>query len=312
MLHKQTIPKRFAIWKRIMVSFTVFLLFIPIRPVAAESERGIGPCLMVTDQGRFKARLIRRDGDMLWIMRRMQTGKAAQVGVRVSTIQAIALPRPSVANDAPSLEDPEAIDKALGQLDRYTKMLRPYRDIPGMPVDETLMLQGRLLEKTGKWREALAVYKDIMDQSYTSDWTDPARLRAGFCAAELKQYKKAIEYLDPELAPVEDEALLSDVYMTRGKVMAAMDLHQQAIENFLHLVVFHPFVHRNEPRCLEAVLPSYIALEDWNAVGQTYRVLRKNYPDAEETRRAGEFLRPYKDKLDAELLYTVPGEDDII
>lgn len=51
------------------------------------------------------------------------------------------------------------------------------------------------------------------------------------------------------------------------------------------------------------MLPSYIALKDWDAAYKTLQALREGFPGAPETQEAEDVLRPYEKEMENEALY---------
>ena len=56
-------------------------------------------------------------------------------------------------------------------------------------------------------------------------------------------------------------------------------------------------MQNNEARCLEAVLPCYAEMKDWESLYKTILWLRKEYPQSGETKRAEVIFTKYKEDL---------------
>jgi tetratricopeptide (TPR) repeat protein len=178
-----------------------------------------------------------------------------------------------------------------------------------MLVDEAVYLQARLLEKQGQWKPALALFEDVAKQGHRPAQADAARLRAGVCYARLEQFDKALPLLDAPLSD-EDLGLLSDVVFARAQARAVVQDHERAVLDYLYLVVFQPFVQTNEARCLSAALPSYAAMKDWAGLSKSMQVLRTQYAELGETRRAEEWVKPYAKELEQEKAFVLPDTQE--
>ena len=206
-----------------------------------------------------------------------------ETGVPVEDIVRFDVPRTAAFAAAEQATTAEQVAQAYVALKRFSDLLKPYRDLPGIPVDDALLLQGRMLETQDRTTEALALYDDILKQPYTVSCAAEAHVRAAVCSARLGRHEAALAHLD-EARPSEDDLdLLSEYSFARGQALAALGRHEDAVLSFMNLVVFHPFVQSNEARCLEAAVPSFIALKDWDGA---YR--RAGVPARGARRRAGD------------------------
>ncbi len=272
---------------------------------ASDQERGVGPFSMKTAQGSFIVRLLWRDKGTVWVRQQTQAGAWVQAGIPAADIVWIETPRPRAFDLAAQAATPEQIGQVRPLLAKLFETLRPYRDLPGMVADEARVWQARLAERQNLWAEAVAGYEDILRQPYRSTQADAAKLRAGLAYFHLGQKDKALEYLTGAPTDENDLELLSAVYFARAQALAAAGRHAEAIKDFLYLVVFHPYTQNNEPRCLEAVLPSYAALQDWDALAKGWAALRLNYPEAAETKRAEALMKNYTKETEREQQYKI-------
>ena len=269
-------------------------------PPPAPVARGFGPVTLVTKRGPLTVRLLRRDKDLVWIDQLASSGKYIETGVSTNDIVMIEMARPKVFDQLDLAKTPEQVVQTQVAIKRVSDVLRPYRDLPGIPVDEALMLQARLLERQADWKGALGTYEEILKQPYGPKEAEVARLRVALCYARLGRYDDVLSALDGQAIPDDDLNLASDLLFARAEALAIKGRHQDAIMDFLHLVVFEPYVGNNEPRSLEAVIPSYIALEDWDAVAKTMEALKGQYPDSEYAKRAGALLAKHEKEMAAE------------
>lgn len=280
----------------------------PILPAPAQTtrERGIGPFQVLTKRGEITVRLLRRDRQLVWVDQQVSSGRFVETALAPDDLVRFNVPTPPVFDAADRATTPDQIAQVLVALQRMTDPLKPYRDLPGVPLDAALLRQGLLLERAGRWENALKVYEDILAQKYQPPEVTEARLRSALCHARLNRNDRVLELLADQSLPDDDLALLSDLVFARAQAHAAQGQYEQAVLDFLYLVVFHPFVQENESRCLAAVLPSYAALQDWEAASQTLAALRKQYPDAQATRQAEPFAQQYQKELAAEEAYATP------
>ena len=304
---KIAVREKQAAWLRaVMCALMVVGAVGPVRGqvgASANQERGVGPMTLVTRHGTYVVRLLRREDKTLWLLQKSQSGQMIEAGIPVSDIVRFNFGKPTIFQTAEQAKTPAQITPALDALKKMAGLLRPFRDLPGMIMDEALIDEGKLLERQNRWAEARVLYEDIIKQTYNSPQANEALLRAGLCCAHEGQNDQALDYLSRATVTDDDLALLSEVYFTRGRILAALGENRDAINHFLYLVVFHPFVQNNEPRCLEAVLPLYIALKDWDATAKTYAALKKNYGNSEYASRAEETVKPYVKELQKEALF---------
>lgn len=267
---------------------------------APAAPRGIGPFSVETVRGPLNVRLLRRDRDLIWVVQQLSSGQQVDTGLPAKEFVKFNLPRPRLFQvlDTATAEQAKALRP---QLENYIRQLLPYRDLPGMNVDEAQLLLGRLLERAEDWKAAAAVYGEVIAQPYQPAEAGPARLRRGLCLTRLGQAEEALPLLDTaKLGDDEDLDLVSDIYLARGEVLQKLARHEEAILSYLHLVVFLPYVRDNEPRALAAALPSYAALNDWDAAYKTVQQLREKYKDSESARKAEEFAGTYPEQMKKE------------
>jgi hypothetical protein len=119
------------------------------------------------------------------------------------------------------------------QLENYIRQLTPYRDLPGMNVDEAQLLLGRILEQAEDWKGAAALYGEIIGQPYQPAEASSAKLRRGFCLARLGQAEEALPrcWIRPMAWAMSDDLeMVSDVYLMRAEaVFQKLGRHEEAI-----------------------------------------------------------------------------------
>lgn len=274
-------------------------------PAQTTRERGHGPYLMITQRGEFTVRLIRRDGDMVWVDRRMESGEWVETGMPVQRISELRAPRPAEFVRADEITANEQIPEVIDELRRLVARLRAYRDLPGIPVHEALVLQASLNERRGFWREALSIYEEILNRPGETADRLFLQYRAGLCRWQLEEFEKALEYLLIDPVPEEDLTLWSEVMYARADCLAKLERHREAVDAFLPMVVFHPFEQTNEARALSAIIPSFIALGDWDAAMKSFEALQADYPDAPQTVAANELLTKFSGEVAAEKIFDI-------
>lgn len=271
-------------------------------------ERGIGPYTLVTSRGEIGARLLRREGDMIWVDRQVQSGQWIETGIPRSEIIEFKSPRAPEFINAERAETPEQIATSIDELRRLAARLRPYRDLPGIAADEALLMNARLNEQRGFWRDAYLTYEEILGQTYPIAGRQRIRYQAGICLRQMDQKEKALTYLLENPIPEDDLALWSSVTYARAECFAATKRHREAIDAYLSMVVFHPFVQSNEVRALSGLVTNYIALNDWDAVTKTLEALQSDYPAAPETAAVQEMLAAYQQQLAEEKEFQIETE----
>ncbi len=278
-----------------------------VAPAQTARERGVGPFRLVTPRGDVTVRLLRRDKELIWVDQQVSGGSFVETGLNRADITRFEIPQPAAFEAAERASTPEQIAKVQVALKAISDSLRAFRDLPGMPVDQALLLQGMLLERSQRWPAALAVYDELLAAPHRPAVAGTAGLRAALCHARLGQHERVLAMLEQRAIPDDDLALLSELYFARGQALAATGRHDAAILDFLFLVVFDPYVQNNEPRCLAAALPSYAAMQDWAALWKSLAVLRGQYPEAPETKQAEEIAKTYEKQLAAETEYQDPA-----
>jgi hypothetical protein len=271
-------------------------------------ERGIGPYTLVTRRGDVPVRLLRRDGDMVWVDRMVQSGQYIETGVpRSEIVEFKAPPHPAFAAAAQA-QTPEQIAAAIDGLRRLVAQLRPYRDLPGIPVNAALIEQAKLNERRAYWRDALLIYQELLNQPYDFPERPMIRYWSGMNHWRMDQKDKALEFLLDDPVPDEDLDLMSDILYMRADSLAATGRAREAVETYLGLIVFYPFVQTNELRALSGVIPNYIALQDWDATVKSIEALKRDYPDAPQTAAAVALLETYTQEVEKERQFQVREE----
>ncbi len=285
---------------RMLVALAWLLFADTVAMAQTTRERGFGPFTLVTRRGETTIRILRREDDMIWVDRQVQSGSWVETGVPRREIIALRAPRPEEFIRADAATTPEEISAAIDQLRRMVSRMRNFRDLPGIPVHEAIFLQGQLNERRQYWREALQQYEELLAQTYTMPDRPFIRYRAGICLWRMEQKERALTFLLDDPLPEEDLDLLSEILYARADSLAATKRHREAIDAYLALVVFYPYVANNEPRALAGLLPCYIALGDWDAVMKTFEALQGDYPHAPETAASEAMLIRFNEQVQAE------------
>lgn len=280
------------------------MLVAVLLPVAApaqtaSSSAGVGPFAIETARGRINAKLLKRDKETLWVMTEAAAGGNYEAGLPLAELKMIEMPVPRVFDLAAVAASAEQMRVAHDGLDRLINTLRPFRGLPGVIVDDAMLRKGQLYARQGQWRDAVRQYEDVLQQPYASEQKAAARLGAGIAYELSGDHASALKYLEGVEMPEDDEDLLSSAMFARASANVATGRYDAAIMDYLQLVVFHPFVQNNEARCLEAVLPCYVEIKDWESLYKTVQWLRKEYPAAPETRRAEELFEEHRKELEA-------------
>ncbi len=274
-------------------------------PAQTARERGLGPYTLVTKRGEIQVRLIRRDGDMIWVDRLVLSGNYVETGIPRSDIVEFKSPKPQVFTTAEQAQTPEQISAAIDALRRMVAQLRSYRDLPGIPVNAALIQQAKLNERRAYWRDALLTYQELLALPYEFPERRMIRYNAGLCLWRMEQKDKALEFLMDDPVPDEDLVIMSDILYARADSLSAAGRHRDAIETYLDLIVFHPYTQTNELRAMSGILPNYIALQDWDATVKTIEAMKRDYADAAETVAAQTMLEKYTEQVNKEKQFQV-------
>jgi len=280
--------------------YTFFILnctfLIALAPGRVQGQ--LGPYPILTKQAKFEAKIYKRDGDILWVQR----GDSPQVGIAISDIVGIKMPRSNLFKAAEKIRtSPKATDaqfKAVHKaLDKMILQLRSLRDIPGIPANEAILLKARLYDSKNLWRESTRLYEDLLLKAPEGDLTIQARILAGIAYAQGEEWHAAIEYLGGVELPEEDEEMLSKLLFGLGNAYYALENYDNALLSYLPLVVFYPYVHDNEPRGMAAALGCYAHLGEWEPLYRTIQEIKKNYPNTPAEKTADQFIEDYRDDL---------------
>ena len=269
----------------------------------------LGPYEVRLANDRFQANLLKREknGD-IWLRRLKPDGTPGpQVGYARADILGIRMPRPSFFTNveallvvpASSALPPQATARAHAMLDQFVLQTRPFRDIPGVVSDEALYLKARLLDRQGKYPEALAGYEAIRAKTPPSAFADQSRIRAGIDHARLTNAVEAVECLSGIEPPEEDEALLSDMLFALGDAYTRLENWDRALMTYLSLVVFYPYVGNNEARALTRTLPCYAALNEWESLYRAIQDINATAPGTPAAPYAENFAKKYAKQLGA-------------
>ena len=283
----------------------VLLLALLLASLALPAAAQLGPYDVQLAADHFPAHLLKREknGDV-WLRRLAADGSLGpQIGYAAADIQAIRMPRPAFFSNvealvsAPAAPNPAAALRAHAALDKFILQTRPFRDLPGVVSDEAVFLKGRLLDRQGKFSDALGLYESLRDKSPPSAFADSARIRAGIANARLTNSLEAVECLAGVLLPEEDEALLSELLYALGDSYVRLENWDNALMAYLTLAVFYPYVGNNEARALSRTLPCLAALKEWEPLYRTIQDIRAVAPGSPAAAYAGEFAKKYAREL---------------
>ena len=277
---------------------------------ALAASRGVGPFKVQTRQGTAMIRLLRREGDIIWVERKTKSGTLIEAGLPISDIVSFDIPPAKVFAIVEKVKSKETAVKVCRALRLYAAKLKPYRDLPGIPADKAVFAEGRLNVRLQDWHKALSCFNELIKQEYESELTQQARLYAGICMVELEQYAEGLPLLAVEEMMDDNLVLLSQVYFARGRALEALEQYEQAVLAYLYPVVFYPYVNQNEIRGLAAVLPCYVAMQDWDALYKTHLSLTQEYPGEEETLQADEFFNQFRERMENEKLFQIDNNQD--
>lgn len=264
--------------------------------VAPRLAAAIGPFTIETTRGAVEARLSRCDSNTLWIVREGASG-VFEAGLPLSEVKRVVVPTPRLFAAAEQADTAETIQAAHAALDRLIATLRPFRNVPGVPYYDALLQKAQLFDRQGARRDSIRVYEDILKQAPDGPWKQLARWRAGVAYELEGNHQRALDLLDGISLP-DDEVLLSSVLFSRGMARAASNRHEEALMDFLYLVVFHPFIQGNELRGLDAAMTSYVELKDWESLLKTIQLIQKGYPGTAEARHAAELFSEHRAQLE--------------
>ncbi|HMO52486.1 MAG TPA: hypothetical protein PKA21_15315 [Kiritimatiellia bacterium] len=276
------------------------VMFSDFATAQTTRERGFGPYTLQTRRGDATVRLLRIEQDMIWVDRQVQSGQWVETGIPRRDVIAFRAPRPPEFVAADQAQTPEQIAAAIDQLRRMVSRMRVFRDLPGIPVHEAILLMAELNERREFWRDALQQYEELLAQTYEMPDRQLIRYRAGLALWRMDRKERALTYLLDDPIPEEDLEFYSAIQYARADSLAASGRHREAIDAYLTLIVFHPFLANNEPRALAGIIPSYIALTDWDAVMKTFEALQGDYPEAPETAAIETLLAKFSEQVESE------------
>lgn len=246
-----------------------------------------------TRGGKINARLLRRDKNCIWVLQKVSSGKIIERGLQVGEIVCCEPRTKEIFITASQARTLPEVDSSLGLLQSVVDQYLPYRDLPGIGVDEALIQQGCLLGGIGNWTNALEKFADVLSQTYKSAAQARARMYAGCCYANLGQYDKGLGLL-PDISlleKMEDVWLFNQACLARGKCLMARGRYEEAILTYLQPIVEGPG-DVNKAELLEALLAGYAAVGDTNALERTCSELTNNFPATQQ--RVAAFVSAWK------------------
>jgi len=289
--------------RRPALTFLILNCSFLILALGPQVQAQIGPYPILTKQAKFKAKIVKREKDILWVQRESADGQTMpQVGLAIGDILEIQIPRPSLFKSVERIRtSPKATDAqfkaAHKALDKMILQLKPLREIKGIPANEAMLLKARLYDRKGLWKESTRLYENILSHVKPCPLTTQAQILAGIAYAQEEEYIYAIEYLGGIDLPEEDEELLSKLLFALGNAYYALENYDNALLSYLPLVVFYPYVYDNEPRGLAAALGCYAHLGEWEPLYRTIQEIKKNYPNTPADKTADQFIKDYHDDL---------------
>lgn len=297
-------------WQSIL---TVLFVAIALAPVAAHAqastrERGVGPFTLETTRGPTSVRLLKIDREMLWVDQRTSDGRFIEVGIPRAQIVKFDIPKLPVIEAARAATTTQQIAQVEASLKRIIDMLRPYRELPGMPVYDALAVQGRMLMAQQRYTEAMSVLNEVSVSAKDEEMKQDAKLRIALIYARQGDTEKVLSILDGAVFPDDDAEFLDDLYAARAAARSAAGRHKEAVMDYYYSVVFAPHIRNSEPRSLLAALPDFAAMNDWASAARAIEVLRAQYGESEQTQKAEEWASQYQKQIGAELAFRAASQ----
>ena len=289
-----------AILARVFIAAVLTVTLADLTSAQTVRERGIGPYTLSTKRGEINVRLLRRDGDIIWVDRLVQSGSYVETGIPRAEIIEFKTAKPALFAMAEQAQTPEQISAAVDQLRRFVAQMRLYRDLPGIPVNTALILQAHLNEKREYWRDALVIYQELMSQPYDYPDKNMVRYWSGLNLWRMDQKEKALEYLMDDPIPDEDQNIMSDILYARADCLSKVGRNREAADTYLSMIVFYPYVRNNELRAFAGIVPVFIALQEWDAAIKEVEAMKLDYPDAPETAAAIASLEKFTSQVENE------------
>lgn len=294
---------------------TLFVLFaaVALAPSAAcaqasTRERGIGPFNLETTRGPASVRLLKIDREMLWVDQRTSDGRFIEVGIPRAQIVKFDIPKLPIIEAARAAVTTQQIAQVEAPLKRIIDMLRPYRELPGMPVYDALAIQGRLLMTQNRNVEAMNVLNEVSTSAKDEEMKQDAKLRIALLYSRQGDTEKTLSILDNAAFPDDDPEFLDDLYAARAAARSASGRHKEAVMDYYYSVVFAPHINHAEQRSLLAALPDFASMDDWASAARAIEVLRDQYGDAEETKKAEDWAAQYEKQISMELAFRSAGQ----
>lgn len=263
---------------------------------SAAASIGVGPFTVHTKQSAFSAKLSRIDKNTLWVLRESSDGTPLPVGVALGDVEWVDVPHPAIFDRALKATTNQFAAAHKG-LDAVIAQMRPFQALPGMIMDEAMMIKGQVYAKEKKWKEAIRLFEQVMALPFETDAKRIARIQAGVAYAQLEDHERVVEYLGGIPMPEDDEELLSDMLFALGNAYFYLENYDDALMSYLPLVVFYPYVKFNEARGLEAALGCYAKLEEWEPLYKSIQTIRKEYPDSPASKTTDQFVKDYQQEL---------------
>ncbi|MBR6022843.1 MAG: hypothetical protein IK066_10570 [Kiritimatiellae bacterium] len=266
----------------------------------------LGPYEIQLAADHFPAQLLRREknGDV-WLRRINPDGTPGpQVGYAAADLTGVAMPRPAFFSNIEAMvaalaaPSADAAARAHAALDKFILQSRPFRDLPGVVSDEAVFLKGRVLDRQGKYPEAIRLYEELRAKTNPeSSFAETARIREGIDHAKLTNSLDAVECLAGLILPEEDEPLLSELLFALGDSYAQLENWDNALLSYLTLAVFYPYAGNNEARALTRAMTCYAALGEWEPLYRTIQDTIAIDPAGPAADYARRFAKKYAKEL---------------
>ncbi|MBP1590361.1 MAG: tetratricopeptide repeat protein [Kiritimatiellae bacterium] len=303
---------------RLPASAAVLVLAALLAPVVAAppaAAQQLGPYEIQTKGASFNAKFIKREKDTVWLRRIAPDGTIGpQVGYEKADIENVAMPPPAFFSNvyamvaSPTPPPASSLIRADKAIDAFIDTTRPYRDLPGIICDEAIFLKGQLLDLQRKYDDAIATYESLRSMNPPSPFATNALVRVGIDYQRTTNSLEAISCLSGVLLPEDDENLLSALLFALGDAFADVGNYDNALQSYLTLIVFYPYVRDNEPRALAKVLPCYAALKEWEPLYRAIQDIHATYPGSPAAAVADAIAKKYAKELGEAGLLVADGE----
>lgn len=200
-------------------------------------------------------------------------------------------PEPEALDQAESLVAAGKGAEALPLLEPVTRQFAPFAKVPGSHWPRAALLRLQALLQGEDAPAISAAARELLQSGLGADAAGLAKLALARLDARAGNEALARAMLD-EIVRDAPPAIEARAWLLRGDLAAARDAHEEALECYLRIPVFHGTLDELMPAALLGSALAYQGRGDAPRARRAARELVETYPDSAEAARAKTELKP--------------------